>query len=279
MNLVGKIFIVLIFLGSTVFMTMGIMVYATQHNWYEAIMNKGTGYHDQLQADRVEAQKLRDDIQKLETTMQIEKAAHFEALAKLETERNELKTNLAHQKEELAAQQLKFDTATKALEVAQKSLTDLRTEEGTLRDNIRDANKATDDQLKVAQGAIDKLNIANGQLTDLKTRNAQLATDVAKAKVLLAEVNRTIEDPINMQPPTVRGEIIAVDKDNHAEITLGTDDGLRLGNTLEIYRGDKYLGRMQVLEAEPHRAVGKVIKELQQDAVRRGDQVATRLKA
>ena len=34
MNLVGKIFIVLILIASTVFMTMGIMVYSTHHNWY-----------------------------------------------------------------------------------------------------------------------------------------------------------------------------------------------------------------------------------------------------
>ena len=89
----------------------------------------------------------------------------------------------------------------------------------------------------------------------------------------------TIKDPLNGQPPTVRGEVLAVDKDNHVEISLGTDDGLREGNMLEIYRGDKYLGRMRVLEVKPHRSVGTILKELQQDVIRDGDQVATRLKA
>ncbi|HEX3999734.1 MAG TPA: hypothetical protein VHX65_14380 [Pirellulales bacterium] len=284
MNLVGKIFIVLIFIASTVFMTMGIMVYSTQHNWYEAITSKGgpgmpVGFQMQLQNERGEEQKLKNEIQQYDTTLSIEKQAHFEAEAKLATERNELKTNLDHQKEELAAQQSKLEKATDALQVAQKSLTDLRKQDADLREDIRMANKATDEQLKIAQAATDKLNIAMGQLSDLKQRDTQLAGDVAKAVVLLGKLHMTIDDPVNGQPPTVRGEIIAVDKDNHAEITLGTDDGLRLGNTLEIYRGDKYLGRMQVLEAQPHRAVGKVIKELQQDVIRNGDQVATRLKA
>jgi hypothetical protein len=127
----------------------------------------------------------------------------------------------------------------------------------------------------------DKLHIATRQLADLTDRNNQLATDVAKAKLLLATLipGATIDDPINRQPPTVRGEVLAVDKENHVEISLGTDDGLREGNMLEIYRGDKYLGRLQLLEVQPHRAVGKVLKELQQDVIRDHDQVATRLKA
>ena len=38
MNLVGKIFVVLILLASTVFMTMGLMVFATHRNWQEEVM-------------------------------------------------------------------------------------------------------------------------------------------------------------------------------------------------------------------------------------------------
>ena len=92
MNLVGKIFIVLILIASTVFMTMGIMVYSTQHNWYEAIMSKGggglpEGLQMQLAEARVDAQKLKDEIQKYDTAFQQEKQAHIEALAKAETQR------------------------------------------------------------------------------------------------------------------------------------------------------------------------------------------------
>jgi hypothetical protein len=69
-----------------------------------------------------------------------------------------------------------------------------------------------------------------------------------------------------------------MDKEGRAEISLGTDDGLREGHTLEIFRGNRYLGRMDVLEAHAHRAVGKLEKEMQQDVIRKGDQVQTRLK-
>jgi hypothetical protein len=286
MNLVGKIFIVLILIASTVFMTMGIMVYSTQHNWYEAIMSKGggglpEGYQMQLQNYRVDAQKLKDEIQKYDTAFQQEKQAHIEVLAKAETQRDAYAKTNADLTTRLADQEKRLEAAAQALKVTEDNLAAIRKEDTDLREDNRLANKATDEQLKKAQAMEDKLHIATRQLTELTDRNNQLALDVAKARLLLSKLvpGATLEDSPTLLPPTVRGEVLAVDKDNHVEISLGTDDGLREGNMLEIYRGDKYLGRMQVLEAKPHRAVGKILKELQQDVIRDGDQVATRLKA
>lgn len=284
MNLVGKIFIFLILVASTVFMTMGLMVYSTHHNWEQAVMGDGTkgeplGLKKQLVDARGEAEKLKGEIQKYQTLLDQEKAAHFEAIAKVETQRDVLAKSSADAETKLAAKQAELEKAATDLSVSQNSLTALRKEDADLREDIRLANKATDEQLKKATALEDKLHIATGQLADLKVRNDQLAADVAKATALLHNVGMTIEDPLNGHPPTVRGQILAVDKDNHAEISLGSDDGLRESNTLEIYRGDRYLGRMQLLEVHPHRAVGKIIKELQQDVIRTGDQVATRLKA
>ena len=286
MNLVGKIFIVLIFLASTVFMTMGLMVYSTHHNWEQAVMGDGTkgeplGLKKQLVDARGEAEKLKGEIQKYQTLLDQEKAAHFEAEAKVETQRDILAKSSADAETKLTAKQAELEKAATDLSVSQNSLTAPCKEDADLRDDIRLANKATDEQLKKATALEDKLHIATGQLADLKARNDQLAADVAKARLVLSTISpgTTLEDSPTRQPPTVRGQILAVDKDNHAEISLGSDDGLRESNTLEIYRGDRYLGRMQLLEVHPHRAVGKIIKELQQDVIRTGDQVATRLKA
>ena len=80
------------------------------------------------------------------------------------------------------------------------------------------------------------------------------------------------------EPPMVRGEILAIDKEDRVEISLGSDDGIRDGNNLLIYRGDKYLGRLQVLETQPHRAIGMVLKDYKQEMIRKGDQVATKLR-
>src|SRR5580693_3047219 len=92
MNLVGKIFVVLILIASTVFMTMGLMVYATHRNWYDEVMNKGdggkpAGYQVTLQKARDDLRKLNNDVDALKGQLSAEKAAKQQALAKDETER------------------------------------------------------------------------------------------------------------------------------------------------------------------------------------------------
>ena len=42
------------------------------------------------------------------------------------------------------------------------------------------------------------------------------------------------------------------------EVTIGADDGLKQGNTVEVYRGSRYLGRIEILKTSPDRAVGRV---------------------
>ncbi len=77
--------------------------------------------------------------------------------------------------------------------------------------------------------------------------------------------------------------MLASTDDGYVEISLGFDDGLEKGHTLDVYRlgatpdTSKYLGRVRVLRTEKDRAVAYVIPELKQGQIRREDLVATRL--
>lgn len=285
MNLVGKIFVVLILVASTVFMTMGLMVYATHQNWYELVMGKnGQGtdpksYRGELAAAYAEQAKLRGEIEKLTNLNAAFKAEHIQNVAKLESERDLLTSRENALTSQVAAAVAKSAQEAQALDASQKNLTSLRMENEGLRKDIRDANMKTDEQLKKATEKEDQLNIANGQLADLKKRNEQLAADFAKANVLLRGMGMSYLDPPNKEPPLVRGQILAIDKEDRVEISLGSDDGLREGHNLEIYRGNKYLGRMQVLEVQAHRSVGMILKDYKREVIRSGDEVATRLRA
>ena len=62
------------------------------------------------------------------------------------------------------------------------------------------------------------------------------------------------------------------------EITVGADDGLKPGHTIEVFRGERYLGRAEILRTEPDRAVGRVIRRFQLGPIQEGDDVATRLR-
>jgi hypothetical protein len=280
MNLVGKIFIFLILVASTVFMTMGLMVYATHQNWYEAVTKTG-GWKEQLKNAKQEKVDLQADILKYQDRLNAEKASHLQQLAKANTAYIAAQKHATDLDSSVAELQKKLDESTKVLELAQNNLSGLRKENAGLREDVRNANKAVDDQLKIATESEDKLHVALGNYADLKKRNEQLASDYSKAfhwlKVLRPDLS--IEDKFNVEPPLLRGRILDIDKDDRAEVSLGSDDGLRQGHTLEIYRGDKYLGRMQIEEARPHEAIGLILKEYKQETIRKGDQVATRFRA
>ncbi len=274
MNLVGKIFVVLILIASTVFMTMGLMVYATHINWYSKVMSPD-GFKAELLKERADAVVLRGEIEKYKASTAAEQALKDQSVAKAENERNVLAAKQVELQKEVETQATRLETAAKALQVAQEGLTAARKENVDLREDVRVALKQVDDKLKLATQTEDKLHIALGQLLDLKKRADQLAIDYAKATAVLKSVGRNLDSkPI---PPQVFGRVLAVDKSDRAEISLGTDDGLLEGNLLEIVRGDKYLGKMQIVEAHPHRAIGAILPEFKKDVIRKDDEVATKL--
>ena len=132
MNLVGKIFVFLILVASTVFMTMALMVFATHRNYQELVEGSrsmgGTtdGYKKQLEDDYKERTKLVAQIDLLKTAAELENRNHAEQLAKAETELNILRDRNVKLDADAKGLQVRLETATTALKAAQDNLTALR---------------------------------------------------------------------------------------------------------------------------------------------------------
>ena len=60
------------------------------------------------------------------------------------------------------------------------------------------------------------------------------------------------------------------------EVTVGSDDGIRQGNTMEVFRGGRYLGQIQIVRTTPDKSVGRVDRSRQQGEIRAKDRVETR---
>ena len=86
MNLIGKIFTVLIFVMSIFFMTMAIMVYATHKNWRTVVTDPQTGLQKQLKDANAEKADLTTNKEKLQKELDDLKAAKQKELAALENE-------------------------------------------------------------------------------------------------------------------------------------------------------------------------------------------------
>lgn len=79
----------------------------------------------------------------------------------------------------------------------------------------------------------------------------------------------------NAPLPKVRGEVTTIGSNGLVEISLGSDDGLRAGHELDVFRRTTYMGRIKVLKTTPDRAVGGVFKEPKEGKIEKGDRVTT----
>ena len=274
MNLIGKIFIVLIFVMSLVFMSFAVAVYGTHQNWkVEAEKQKNL-----VTLARDALTKAEEEKAKLEADLNLQINAREQALAKLETERKELATEREQLVKERDALLIKDKEAVVALKAAQQNLARLTDEVEGLRGEIRDAQGQRDKHFDLVVERTDQLHQAQGEVRRLEERRIQLASQLASANLVLDRHGLDKDMPVDGIPPMIRGKVLAINRENMVEVSLGTDDGLRIGHTLEVFRGSKYLGRVEVLQTATDRAVGKIVPGFKKGIIQKDDDVATRFK-
>jgi hypothetical protein len=156
---------------------------------------------------------------------------------------------------------------------ATSMLSALTGETTMLRSQLSDAQNDRDQLYATNVSLIDENHSLQGTVADQKVRNSMLAEANARYKRLMADRGIRETDPI--QPPEVDGYVMAVDKDL-IEISLGEDDGVKVGHALDVYRGSTYLGRVVVKTTQPDRAVAEIIPEYRKGLIRTSDRVATR---
>lgn len=291
MNLIGKIFTVLIFVMSLLFMGLTMAVYSTHRNWRDVVMNPA----DQVTADKplglvyvLEEQKtkndeLKDQLDKLTETLASEKADKRQVLAKLETENDELKRERDQQEQELGRLKQDLREAVAAMDATQKTLAGLRTDVDTLRKDLEAARKDRLDQFNKVVQLTDELHQAVNEQNALKARNTTLAADYAKALEVLRKFDLQPDPALYTGvPPVVEGVVSAVRPGGLLEINIGEDDGLQQGHKLEVYRlganANTYLGRVEITDVSADKAVAKVIPEFLKGAIQVGDHVKSSLK-
>ena len=284
MNLVGKIFVFLVFTMSLVFMTLAVFVYATHTNWRDEVVrtdvggpNGEKGYEAQLDDLNAEFIKTENQRDALAEELAMERAAKRQQLAKLEAERERLlaeegATNAKY----IALVQLK-DDAVQALGIAQQNLTKLSSEVDLLRTEIVNARTQVDENFRKVVARTDDIHGAMGQLRILEQRKDQLIVDLTKAERVLKSHGLSKDDVTDGTLPPVDGIILAVNMQKLlAEISIGSDDGLRKEHKMEVYRGSEHLGQVEVLQTTPDKAVVKINRDRLKKPFQKGDRVETR---
>lgn len=280
MNLLGKIFVVLILVMSVVFMTLALAVYATHKNWKDIV--EGTnGLKNQLSTAKTELAQQVDDYNRLEGQLKGELESRLQQVRKLEAERDTLVQRNAGIQSELDQLKAERRDATAAVAATQQNNQRLADEVTGLRADIRTNEQARDQAFATTLKATEDLHQAKGELDNTVERNRQLTSQVANYSAIIDAGGLDKNTPPDAVVPTVDGMVSRVRQAAGAqlvEVTIGADDGIKQGNTVEVYRGGRYLGRLEILRTSPDRAVGRVDRRFQQGQIQEGDRVATRLR-
>jgi SMC interacting uncharacterized protein involved in chromosome segregation len=276
MNLVGKIFVVLIFVMSLVFMSLAVAVYATHENW-RMLVEKPGGLKSQIQDLRKERDSLTAERDKLTSQITIEKEEWTRVRGQLETAVAAKEKELAAKREEVQQLSATAEERLAALKVATTNLDKITDEVTALRKEVLTAQAERDKRFEEVVKLTDQFKNAQGEYERIREREVQLAQQVAKMRTKLSALGAHEDAPA--EPATVKGKVVAVGTGDTIEVDLGTDDGIRTGLKLEVYRDNKYVARVEVLTATSDKAIAKVVPGFKTTPLQKGDNVATRFKS
>ncbi len=276
MNLVGKIFTVLIFVMCIVFSTFALMLHAGHKNWRDEYVKQTA----QLDKANEEKAKLQQAYKLLDQQRTSESDRDKKLIGTLQAANDLLNTDkLAADRKvlQLQADQRKIVTDFKLVE---QNLADIRSEAEALRDKYR---VAVDERQKVFDNlvkATTDTTTLGAEIARLEKRLRDVVDPLRKAQSMLAQAGIRESDQFKDPPAGLRGLVTSV-RQSDVEISLGYDDGVRVGHRFAVTRpsnGNQYVGDIQITQVDyPNRAVGRAVKETMRDQIQKYDHVQANL--
>ena len=284
MGTFAKVFIVVNLVLAVVFLGAASTLLGTIDDY----KTKWTDVTDDLKAKtkswEAKERQLDDDIDLLKT--QKNKAQNENSTLRAEEERRNV---------EWQALKNEFNQRTQTLEKQAASLTDLERDLSAAREEIAAANskyeKALADTRSAKQTADDLRNdlerekVARKQveadLASCQKEKTTLAEDNAKKSNLIAMINARLgaDWAKDLQAmPDINGQVTGVDEDlNIVLVSVGTDDEVKVGFTMVVYRGGEYVGQLIIDKVGPDYAAGHMDQGVSKSFPMKGDDVATQL--
>lgn len=278
MTFLGRLFSFIILVSSVVFFAVALMANASHIDY------------------RTKLGQLRTENQQLKATVNEARSANETMQSRLAHEQSSRAAALASLQSQLSIQTTQLQTANSALSNA-NSINTMRNQEHATTLDLLASTKAQNDALRKEidkvisdrnEGRIklialtDELNSLKSLEADLRDQLSQLQDQATRYEALAETRGEALKgfgvsDVQDHAPVDLRGEVLAISGGDAVEISLGKDDGIRVGHTLEVYRGAQYLGRVEITRALDDRSVGKILAAYRKGYIQSGDKVASKI--
>ncbi len=246
MNLVGKIFVVLIFVLSLALMTLTLAVYMTHTNWRRMVDNTDTsqgypmGIKQQLENSQKEIQELRSAYAVLVGTYEVAHQRSVNAQSEVTALRDKQTTEVESLKQSI---ETSYAETNGHLDNTHKALVTISSGHELLRDAVKGLQREITD---ISDQLADKTDYMN-QITQLERRNKELASrndDLKNENVRANEVltyNNMINDldyyRTQAPPAAMQGRVLE-QAGRKIKVNVGSDDGVRVGHKFKLLSKD-----------------------------------------
>ncbi len=283
MSTLSKIFVVLLLVVSLCYLGVSVMLFTQRIDWPQKL--------DLERARHAESIKIRD-LQIAHKQAEIDQARAVEReltgrLGLLETEKKDLHERLTRAMvdfDELKTQVSQLITRqgelTDQLKASQRNAEELRKQLDEKRLEAETTRAERDQANYELQQARRELEVVNKNYSELERQTVELAKEKDKQQYVLQELVRqgipVTEIAAHDVPKNLSGKIMSVSEQfNVAIVSIGQDDGVKVGYPFTIYRSDKFVARGTVEKVERDWCVVRWDPGLVKDKVQVGDDVTT----
>ena len=271
MNLMGKIFTLLIFFMSICFLVMAVMVGASHRNWkaaateMQAAAQQATNRLNEAKSSTINKEKLLASertaralqLAQLESQLKVAQAAAVSKEAQLRKESEITQAQLAE-----------LNEAQRRIKAQDIEVADLKANNTKLVDDIAS-------QFGLVRNLTNGKYEMENRILLLTEKESDLVAKLAKSKRVL-DANGLDENALTDHiVPKLDGLVVRT-KDDVFAVSLGTDDGLRVGHEVDIYRKDRFVGKGTVIKTEPDLSVVRINPDFKLDSVQEGDYVTSK---
>ena len=282
MTYVGKILVIVIMVFAILFLAFSVVTFSTEMNWNVKVK--------ELTSD---IQKVQADKARIEGDLSTQKSYVTDARDQLEKAKVKFAADIKDVADQNDRRAREIEQNRKSVEVSLQEVkraqdeAEARISESTvLRDNLAKVQKQRD-EFKLQQTELDqKILLLTRELEVAQSNNKSLRGKVVVLQSSLTKLGQ-ISDPDVIvgaaTPPDVEGEVVGVSDNNQiVEISIGSNDGLTVGNELFLYSINptpEYLGKIQVTHTDVQQSVGRVIggKTIHGKKIKKGDHVSTKI--
>ena len=271
MNLLGKILTFLILIMSVFFLAIALITSAAHRNWKLA----ASGLQDEYQAIQQQLTTTKTSTLEKEQFIQAEKVARAQQLAQLESQLAVYRAEIDGLSKQVSEETILSKERLARLEQAEARASQLDKENKGLTDRNVKLSKEVAISYEKLTDFTNKTFELNTRIEEITLLNEDLSSTVAKQDKVMKRLGIDQNELTKDIVPLINAVVVRTDGDLFA-IAAGTDDGLRKDHVLDIYRGQKFIGRGVVKNVEHNLAVLGTLSAFMQDTVQEGDDVTSK---